>query len=241
MWVSFNLFSSELYGLPGYGICFLEHRSDRYLAIVSLHKLVATFSLLPLRPLSCVHCSTWWCPKRPSEWVCSVVLGVSDSWRPHGLQPARLLCPWDSPGKSTGVGCQVPLQGIFPTQGLNPRLLHCWWILYHLATSPFTLFFFFMLLFLFFFLLLWVDAFHFPVFVLILSSPWSALLLTVSHCVFRFTSYTFMLCDFRLALFCTFHFFAEILTWFMHCSPDFSEYVYACWSLYQAYQLPLFH
>ena len=107
--------------------------------------------------------------------------------------------------------------------------------------SPFTLFFFFMLLFLFFFLLLWVDAFHFPVFVLILSSPWSALLLTVSHCVFRFTSYTFMLCDFRLALFCTFHFFAEILTWFMHCSPDFSEYVYACSSLYQAYQLPLFH
>ena len=33
---------------------------------------------------------------------CSV---VSDSWRLHGLQPPRLLCPWDIPGKSTGVGC----------------------------------------------------------------------------------------------------------------------------------------
>ena len=31
---------------------------------------------------------------------------VSDSWGPRGLQPTRLLCPWDSPGKNTGVGCQ---------------------------------------------------------------------------------------------------------------------------------------
>ena len=35
---------------------------------------------------------------------------------------ARLLCPWDSPGKNTGVGCHVPLQVIFLTQGLNPCL-----------------------------------------------------------------------------------------------------------------------
>ena len=31
------------------------------------------------------------------------------------LQPARLLCPWDFPGKNTGVGCHFLLQGIFPT------------------------------------------------------------------------------------------------------------------------------
>ena len=37
---------------------------------------------------------------------------------------ARLLCPWDSPGKNTGVGCHFFLQGIFPTQKLNPCLLH---------------------------------------------------------------------------------------------------------------------
>ena len=39
----------------------------------------------------------------------------------------------DSPGKNTGVGCHVLLQGIFPTQGLNPDLLRCRWILYHLS------------------------------------------------------------------------------------------------------------
>ena len=49
---------------------------------------------------------------------------VSDSLRPHGMQPARLLCPWDFPGKSTGVGSHFLLQGIFPTQGWNPHLLH---------------------------------------------------------------------------------------------------------------------
>ena len=49
---------------------------------------------------------------------------VSNSLRPHGLQPTRLLCPWDSPGKTTGVGCHSLLQGIFPTQGSNPSLLH---------------------------------------------------------------------------------------------------------------------
>ena len=40
--------------------------------------------------------------------------------RPHGLYPARLLCPWDSPGKNTGMGCHSLLQRIFPTQGSNP-------------------------------------------------------------------------------------------------------------------------
>ena len=33
--------------------------------------------------------------------------------------------PWDTPGKNTGVDCQLLLQGIFPTQGSNPHLLHC--------------------------------------------------------------------------------------------------------------------
>ena len=51
---------------------------------------------------------------------------------PWGLQPARLLCPWDSPGKNTGVGSQFFLQGIFLTQGSNPNLPHCRQILYQL-------------------------------------------------------------------------------------------------------------
>ena len=41
------------------------------------------------------------------KWSHSV---MSDSLRPHGLQPTRLLCPWDFPGKSTGVGCYFLLQ-----------------------------------------------------------------------------------------------------------------------------------
>ena len=44
--------------------------------------------------------------------------------QPHGLQLARLLCPWDFPGKNTGVGCHLLLQGIFSTKGLNPSVVH---------------------------------------------------------------------------------------------------------------------
>ena len=46
--------------------------------------------------------------------------------------PTRLFCPWESPGKNTGVGCHSLLQGIFLTQGLNPGLLRCRQIIYHL-------------------------------------------------------------------------------------------------------------
>ena len=40
-------------------------------------------------------------------------------------EPTKLLCPWNSPGKNSGVGSHSLLQGIFPTQGSNPGLLHC--------------------------------------------------------------------------------------------------------------------
>ena len=47
------------------------------------------------------------------------------AWRiPLTEEPDRLLCPWDFPSKSPGVGCHFLLQGIFPTQGLNSHLLH---------------------------------------------------------------------------------------------------------------------
>ena len=45
---------------------------------------------------------------------------MSISLWPHGLYPTKLLCPWNSPGKNVGMGCHFLLQGIFPTQGLNP-------------------------------------------------------------------------------------------------------------------------
>ena len=53
---------------------------------------------------------------------------MPDSVKPYGLQPARLLCPWDSPEKNTRVGCHALFQGIFQTQGLNPRVLCLTWI-----------------------------------------------------------------------------------------------------------------
>ena len=53
---------------------------------------------------------------------------VSDSLWPH-----RRYNTWNSPGQNTGVGSLSLLQGIFPTQGSNPGLLHCRWILYQLS------------------------------------------------------------------------------------------------------------
>ena len=53
---------------------------------------------------------------------------VSDSLRLHGL-----YSPWNSPGQNTGVGRLSLLQGLVPTQGLNPGLLHWGRILYQLS------------------------------------------------------------------------------------------------------------
>ena len=50
---------------------------------------------------------------------------MSNFLRPHVLQPARLLCPWNFLGKNTGVGYHFLLQRIFPTQGLNSGFLRC--------------------------------------------------------------------------------------------------------------------
>ena len=49
------------------------------------------------------------------------------------LQPYGLYSPWNSPGQNTGVGSLSHLQGIFPTQGSNPRLPHCRQSLYQLS------------------------------------------------------------------------------------------------------------
>ena len=54
----------------------------------------------PVAHLCSLHCCC----------CCEGTSVVSDSVRPHRRQPTRLLCPWDSPGKNTGVGCHFPLQ-----------------------------------------------------------------------------------------------------------------------------------
>ena len=102
--------------------------------------------VLEHKPMSVWACSRHWrggkdkkqaCPHRVSGLVesenvsCTVV--SDDSLQLHGLQPTRLLCPWNSPGKNTGVGSHFLLQGIFSTQGPHLGLLHCRQILYHLS------------------------------------------------------------------------------------------------------------
>ena len=79
----------------------------------------------------------------------------TQSW-PYNRNLPDFLCPWDSPGKNTGVGCHSLLQWIFLTQGSNLGLLHCKQILYHLShqRSPD----------------LWVDKF---ILIPILSTPHS--------------------------------------------------------------------
>ena len=74
--------------------------------------------------------------------VCISHSAMSDSLQPNGLQPIRLLCPWNTPGKNTRVGCHSTLQGVFPTQGLNLSLLHYRQILHHLSHqgSPFRIY-----------------------------------------------------------------------------------------------------
>ena len=62
----------------------------------------------------------------PGKGVCVVISVMPDSLRSCGLSPPRPLCPWDFPGKNTGVGCYALLQG------LNPHLL-C--LLYRQASS----------------------------------------------------------------------------------------------------------
>ena len=56
-------------------------------------------------------------------WVLSAIAQLCLTLQSHGLQPTRLLCSWNSPGKNTGVGFHFLLQGIFLNQGSNPHLL----------------------------------------------------------------------------------------------------------------------
>ena len=73
---------------------------DTYMMVIQSHRLEDKY-----------------CDPNSESESCSV---MSDSLRPHGL-----YSPWNSPAQNTGVGSLSLLQGIFPTQGSNPGLLHC--------------------------------------------------------------------------------------------------------------------
>ena len=97
-------------------------------------------------------CQCWWVLSHylgfchVSSWLeslmvlTSIVCMYSHVWLlwPHGLEPARFLCPWNFPGKNTRVGCSFLLQGIFPIQGSNPHLSHLlpWQVTFFTTESP---------------------------------------------------------------------------------------------------------
>ena len=66
-------------------------------------------------------------------------LAVSEIWKWKSLRHVQFfVSPRNSPGQNTGVGSHSLLQGVFPSQGLNPGLLHCRWILYQLSQNTYT-------------------------------------------------------------------------------------------------------
>ena len=88
---------------------------------------VSIFSSQLCWPGQAVSQETWECiltsclTSWESESVSHSV--VAYSLRPTGVQPTRLLCPWNSPGKNTGVGCHSLLQGTLPNPGIKPMSL----------------------------------------------------------------------------------------------------------------------
>ena len=70
------------------------------------------------------------CPLESESEVTQLCLSLCDP------VDTRLFRLWNFLGKSTGVGCHFLLQGIFPTQGSNPDLLHWRQMLYHLSLIP---------------------------------------------------------------------------------------------------------
>ena len=81
-----------------------------------------------------VHISLpFWIPFPFVPCVCLVPQSCPTLWDPMDCSPPGSSVHGDSPGKYTAVGCHALLQGIFPTPGSNPGLLHCRWILNRLS------------------------------------------------------------------------------------------------------------
>ena len=105
-----------------YSITFLIHFSYKMLMWRNPLNRSLQFQLC-LRPRQSPPCPDWspelsfppLFPLSSLPDLMALCLFMSDSLRPHGLWPTRLLCPWDAPGKNTGVGSPFLLQGIFPT------------------------------------------------------------------------------------------------------------------------------
>ena len=102
--------------VPASSVCPLMDDDKRFVQASLWEKLaVGKLGLALLCKACCLSLVTKSCPTLATPWT------------------ARFICPWDSPGKNTGVGCRFLLQGIFPTQESNTGLLHCKQFLYQLS------------------------------------------------------------------------------------------------------------
>jgi len=90
---------SDPLGLPAKGSDFIGH-SYKCVSMVQ-----GSWAVCPPTPSV-----PWLQAAHKSLLLCEAASVMSDSVRPHRRQPTRLLCPWDSPGKNTGVGCHFLLQ-----------------------------------------------------------------------------------------------------------------------------------
>ena len=89
----------------------IDHLYEGFFWVLSSISLIYMSVLMP-------HCCVCMCVLATQS--CLTFCDLMD-----GMEPTRLLYPWDSSGKDTGLGCHSLLQGIFPTQGSNPDLPHC--------------------------------------------------------------------------------------------------------------------
>ena len=94
-----------------------------------LHSFACSFPVFPVSLTEQTPCPLYILVFLIVDWSESEhLLVVSDSLWPYGLHST-----WNYPGQNTGVGSYSLLQGIFPTQGSNPCLLHCRWIIFQLS------------------------------------------------------------------------------------------------------------
>ena len=121
-----------------------DHKASVYLAelkfrLCSLWLQIPTFphsimqsSKGALRYFS-VTCHPHCCQCNLVKWKIKILCESESCSVMFSLWPQGLYSQWNSPGQNTGVGSLFLLQGIFPTQGSNPGLLHCRWVLYQLS------------------------------------------------------------------------------------------------------------
>ena len=106
--ITFLLLNNNPLHRNTYHILFIHSSVGGHFGIVSFLWLLTNNAAINTLVLCCVESVAQSCPT-----LC----------HPTDCKSTRLLCPWDSPGKNTGVGCHALLQGIFLTQGSNPCLL----------------------------------------------------------------------------------------------------------------------